>query len=196
MGHETVFFSAADANGSGVFPLSIAVMADIHGNDAALERCLTDAEKKGIRNYLFLGDYAGELAHPERVMRLLYGLSDRYSCLFIRGKQGKLLAELPKRRRKGLEGKGLHHRLHAVQLPTPYGRGSAFFLPPGADAADRHPGSSAFCCLPWLPETDQSENASRRPGYAFSHGGKSLLSHSLRAYACAAKNQAPGRDHP
>ena len=85
MGHETVFFSAADANGSGIFPLSIAVMADIHGNDTALERCLTDAEKKGIRNYLFLGDYAGELAHPERVMRLLYGLSDRYSCLFIRG---------------------------------------------------------------------------------------------------------------
>ena len=85
MGHETVFFSAANANGSGVFPLSIAVMADIHGNDTALERCLTDAEKKGIRNYLFLGDYAGELAHPERVMRLLYGLSDRYSCLFIRG---------------------------------------------------------------------------------------------------------------
>ena len=75
MRHETDFFSAADANGSGVFPLSIAVMADIHGNDTALERCLADAEKKGIRNYLFLGDYAGELAHPERVMRLLYGLS-------------------------------------------------------------------------------------------------------------------------
>ncbi len=64
---------------------SLAVMSDIHGNDIALERCLSDAEQRGIEDFLFLGDYAGELAHPERVMELLYELNSNRRCLFIRG---------------------------------------------------------------------------------------------------------------
>ena len=64
---------------------SIAVMADIHGNDTALEHCLADARERGADGFLFLGDYAGELAHPERVMSLLYRTAEQYPCLFIRG---------------------------------------------------------------------------------------------------------------
>lgn len=105
MTYETDFFSAKTPDGGSFSPLSIAVMADIHGNDTALERCLSDAEKRGIQNYLFLGDYAGELAHPERVMQLLYGLSRRYSCLFIRGNKENYWLDHRKNGEKGWKEK-------------------------------------------------------------------------------------------
>lgn len=195
MGHETVFFSAADANGSGVFPLSIAVMADIHGNDAALERCLTDAEKKGIRNYLFLGDYAGELAHPERVMRLLYGLSDRYSCLFIRGNKENYWLNYRKDGEKGWKEKDsitgcmlysyrrlTEEDLHFFSRLEPMRQIVIPGLPPFV-ACHGSPKRINQKMLPDDPDT-------------LSLMEESPCSHSLRAYACAAKNQAPGRDHP
>jgi len=40
----------------------IAVLADIHSNHIALETCLKEAQKRGAQEYLFLGDYLGELA--------------------------------------------------------------------------------------------------------------------------------------
>lgn len=48
--------------------MKIAVLADIHGNHIALETCIHEAKKHGAEEYLFLGDYLGELAYPEKTM--------------------------------------------------------------------------------------------------------------------------------
>lgn len=65
--------------------LDIAVLADIHGNYAALERCIDYALSQDIRTFIFLGDYVGELAYPEKTMRMIYDMDARYECFFIRG---------------------------------------------------------------------------------------------------------------
>jgi predicted phosphodiesterase len=65
--------------------MDIAVFADIHGNHVALERCLEYAFSRNISTFFFLGDYIGELAYPERTMKLLYDLKDSYYCFFVKG---------------------------------------------------------------------------------------------------------------
>lgn len=50
--------------------MRIAVMADIHGNRAALETCVAEARRRGAEEYLFLGDYL-EMAYPEKTLELL-----------------------------------------------------------------------------------------------------------------------------
>ncbi len=65
--------------------MEIAVLADIHGNYIALQRCLEYAFSRNISTFLFLGDYIGELAYPERTMQILYDVNDRYKCYFIKG---------------------------------------------------------------------------------------------------------------
>lgn len=65
--------------------MDIAVLADIHGNYVALQRCLEYAFSNNICTFIFLGDYIGELAYPQRTMQILYNLRDRYKCYFIKG---------------------------------------------------------------------------------------------------------------
>lgn len=65
--------------------MDIAVLADIHGNYIALERCLEYAFSRNISTFFFLGDYIGELAYPERTMQQLYDVNKRYKCYFIKG---------------------------------------------------------------------------------------------------------------
>ena len=65
--------------------MDIAVLSDIHGNYNALERCIEYALSCNISTFLFLGDYIGELAYPERTMQILYNLNERYKCYFIKG---------------------------------------------------------------------------------------------------------------
>jgi putative phosphoesterase len=65
--------------------MEIAVLSDIHGNYKALQRCLEYALSRNINTFIFLGDYIGELAYPERTMKILYDLSSTYRCYFIRG---------------------------------------------------------------------------------------------------------------
>lgn len=65
--------------------MDIAVLADIHGNYIALERCLEYAFSRNINTFFFLGDYIGELAYPERTMQTLYDMKDKYKCYFIKG---------------------------------------------------------------------------------------------------------------
>ena len=62
-----------------------AVMADIHGNHIALEACAEEARKRGAEEFLFLGDYLGELAFPEKTMDLLDQIRKEFPCTFIRG---------------------------------------------------------------------------------------------------------------
>lgn len=65
--------------------MRIAVMADIHSNHVALERCIDEAKRLGAEEYLFLGDYVGEMAYPERTLECLAKLKKDYHCTFIRG---------------------------------------------------------------------------------------------------------------
>lgn len=65
--------------------MNVAVLADVYGNYIALERCLEYAFSRNISTFFFLGDYIGELAHPERTMKILYDMNDRYRCYFIKG---------------------------------------------------------------------------------------------------------------
>ncbi|WFR56010.1 metallophosphoesterase family protein [Anaerocolumna sp. AGMB13025] len=65
--------------------MDIAIMSDIHSNYVALERCLDYTHIHGIDTFIFLGDYIGELAYPERTMKILYELDEKYNCYFIKG---------------------------------------------------------------------------------------------------------------
>ena len=65
--------------------MRIAIMADIHGNHIALEACVEQARKRGAEEFLFLGDYLGELAYPEKTICLLEQIRKEFPCTFIRG---------------------------------------------------------------------------------------------------------------
>ena len=65
--------------------LNIAVLSDIHGNYTALQKCLDYAANIGIDTFIFLGDYLGELAYPQKTMDILYSVKEKYKCFFIKG---------------------------------------------------------------------------------------------------------------
>ena len=65
--------------------MKIAVFSDIHGNYIAFQRCLEYALSQNIKYFFFLGDYLGECPYPERTMKMLYELNEKYHCFFVRG---------------------------------------------------------------------------------------------------------------
>lgn len=65
--------------------MKIAIMADIHSNYHALQSCIYEAEKRKIQDYIFLGDYLGDLAYPQKTLTLIKELQKKYHCTFIRG---------------------------------------------------------------------------------------------------------------
>jgi putative phosphoesterase len=65
--------------------MKIAVLSDIHGNHIALETCMEEIKRRGIQKLLFLGDYIGELAYPQKTMKYIKKLMQDYECYFIRG---------------------------------------------------------------------------------------------------------------
>ena len=65
--------------------MRIAIMADIHSNHIALEACVAEAKRREAEEFLFLGDYLGDLAYPQKTLDLLEELKQQYPCSFIRG---------------------------------------------------------------------------------------------------------------
>lgn len=65
--------------------MNIAVLSDIHGNYVALQECINYAINNKIDTFIFLGDYVGELAYPRKTMEILYSLSEKYKCYFVKG---------------------------------------------------------------------------------------------------------------
>ncbi len=65
--------------------MKIAIMADIHSNYEAFRTCYEEAEKLGVSEYIFLGDYLGDMANPQETLNLLYEIKRKYSCTFICG---------------------------------------------------------------------------------------------------------------
>lgn len=85
-------------------PLTLAVLADVHGNGPALAACLDFAKRRGIEHYLFLGDYITDHAYPQRVLSLLREMDARYDCLFIRGNREEYMIDY--RQNGGRESSG------------------------------------------------------------------------------------------
>lgn len=73
--------------------MDIAVLSDIHSNYLALEKCIDFVLSKGIVNFLFLGDYAGDCPYPQRSMQILYDLKEKYNCWFIRGNREEYMMD-------------------------------------------------------------------------------------------------------
>ena len=65
--------------------MNVAVLSDIHSNHVALEACLEYAFRQGVDTFLFLGDYIGEMAYPQKTMQRLYELQKQYDCHFVKG---------------------------------------------------------------------------------------------------------------
>ena len=65
--------------------MRLAAFGDIHSNHIALETCIEAARKRGAEEFLFLGDYLGELAYPERTLEHLDQIRKELPCVFIRG---------------------------------------------------------------------------------------------------------------
>ena len=65
--------------------MNVAVIADVHGNHIALEQSVRYAMSRNVDTFIFLGDYLGELAYPQKTMQFLYHLDANYECYFVKG---------------------------------------------------------------------------------------------------------------
>ena len=59
--------------------MNVAILSDIHSNSHALEACLQYALNQSVTAFLFLGDYVGEMAYPQKTMHRLYELQKQYN---------------------------------------------------------------------------------------------------------------------
>jgi predicted phosphodiesterase len=59
-----------------------ALISDIHGNLPAFEAVLSDAKKKDIDSYIFLGDYYRDINYPNEVVDIIKDIKNKY---IIRG---------------------------------------------------------------------------------------------------------------
>lgn len=73
--------------------MDIAVMSDVHSNHTALESCIDFALGRGIGTFLFLGDYVGDMAYPQKTMDILYRMRERYQCFFVKGNREDYLLD-------------------------------------------------------------------------------------------------------
>lgn len=65
--------------------MKIAVLSDVHGNYIALQKCIDYVLFKGVDAFIFLGDYVGELAYPQKTMEIIYSLKENHKCFFVKG---------------------------------------------------------------------------------------------------------------
>lgn len=65
--------------------VTVAMLADIHGNYLALQACLEYAKARRAEKYLFLGDYITDFPYPQRTLEQLYEMDRAFDCRFVRG---------------------------------------------------------------------------------------------------------------
>lgn len=65
--------------------MKIAVIGDIHSNHIALETCIRHALDRNVDEFLFLGDYISDCPYPQKTMKVIYEMREKYRCFFIRG---------------------------------------------------------------------------------------------------------------
>ena len=65
--------------------LNLAVIGDIHSNHVALETCIRHALDRNVDEFLFIGDYISDCPYPQKTMKIIYDMKEKYICHFIRG---------------------------------------------------------------------------------------------------------------
>lgn len=73
--------------------MRLAVISDIHGNYKALEAFLEYIEEHSVDGIICLGDYLTDSPYPQRTMRLLYAMQNKYPCYMIRGNREQYLLD-------------------------------------------------------------------------------------------------------
>lgn len=71
--------------------MRFAVISDIHGNYKALEAFLEYIGRHPVDGIIGLGDYVTDGPYPQRIMKLLYEMQDRYQCILARGNREEYL---------------------------------------------------------------------------------------------------------
>jgi len=77
--------------------MRLAVISDIHGNYKALEAFLEYIEEHTVDGIICLGDYLTDSPYPQRTMRLLYAMQEKYPCYMIRGNREQYLLDNAKK---------------------------------------------------------------------------------------------------
>ena len=78
--------------------MKIAVMADIHSNIEAFKTCYEEAEKQGVTEYIFLGDYLGDMAiHRKHYVCCMKFRRSILARLFVETKRniGSITGKIP-----------------------------------------------------------------------------------------------------
>lgn len=65
--------------------LNLAVIGDIHSNHIALEACIHHALEQNVDEFLFIGDYISDCPYPQKTMKIIYDMKEKYICHFLRG---------------------------------------------------------------------------------------------------------------
>lgn len=94
---------AVNCSEMGISMLKLAVIGDIHSNHIALETCIRHALDRNVDEFVFLGDYISDCPYPQRTMKVIYEMKDKYCCRFIRGNREDYM---------------LHHRNHPEERWT------------------------------------------------------------------------------
>jgi len=71
--------------------MRIAIISDIHGNISALSNVLEDAEKQGVTDYIFVGDYIFDLPFANEVVDTIRKIENAH---FVQGNKEVYLCEL------------------------------------------------------------------------------------------------------
>lgn len=65
--------------------MKLAIIGDIHSNHIALETCIRHALDRNVDEFLFIGDYISDCPYPQKTMKIIYEMKEKYHCYFIRG---------------------------------------------------------------------------------------------------------------
>lgn len=71
--------------------MRVAVISDVHGNYKAFEAFLAYIEEHPVDAVIGLGDYVTDSPYPQRTLKLLYDMMEKYPCYLIRGNREEYL---------------------------------------------------------------------------------------------------------
>lgn len=71
--------------------MRVAVISDVHANYKALEAFLNYIEKNPVDAIIGLGDYVTDSPYPQRTLKMLYEMQNKYPCYLIRGNREEYL---------------------------------------------------------------------------------------------------------
>lgn len=71
--------------------MKLAVISDIHGNYKALEAFEAYIEEQKPGGIILLGDYLTDGPYPQRTLKMIYELMEKYTCYMVRGNREEYL---------------------------------------------------------------------------------------------------------